>query len=194
MKSRAKPDSKTHTKQRCQSVSEKETSKKKVTLAPFISDKTSRLHIFFRFRAARLLSSLPGASLDYALDLERVIYKQAALDPSYYDSSVKRLYYSLFHNGKSLSSFSPEELAGMSLDALCVGTDVEKWTSSFHERKERQDVLMQESASEDVSSSSVKCGRCKSPRILIEQRQTRSADEGMTVFATCQACGLRWKM
>lgn len=43
--------------------------------------------------------------------------------------------------------------------------------------------------------SSIKCRRCKTPNPLIWQRQTRSADEAMTVFFLCKniACGNRWK-
>ena len=37
-----------------------------------------------------------------------------------------------------------------------------------------------------------KCKACGSTNITISQRQTRSADEGMTEFYECQ-CGKRWK-
>lgn len=32
------------------------------------------------------------------------------------------------------------------------------------------------------------CLRCKKPQVIIELRQTRSADEGMTAYAKCRAC------
>lgn len=37
------------------------------------------------------------------------------------------------------------------------------------------------------------CGKCKSQKIFTEQKQTRSADEPMTTFLTCQECGNKWK-
>ena len=40
----------------------------------------------------------------------------------------------------------------------------------------------------------IKCGRCKSTQVSVEQKQTRGADESMTVFVQCENCGLRWKM
>jgi transcription elongation factor S-II len=38
-----------------------------------------------------------------------------------------------------------------------------------------------------------KCGRCKSMKTTYYEMQTRSADEPMTAFITCLACGKRWK-
>lgn len=45
------------------------------------------------------------------------------------------------------------------------------------------------------SRSSIRCGQCKSYDIDIETKQTRSADEPMTVFCTCRnpACGASWR-
>jgi DNA-directed RNA polymerase subunit M/transcription elongation factor TFIIS len=38
------------------------------------------------------------------------------------------------------------------------------------------------------------CGKCRGYNISTRQVQTRSADEGMCVFATCVDCGKKWKM
>lgn len=37
------------------------------------------------------------------------------------------------------------------------------------------------------------CTRCRSTDTVTFQKQTRSADEGMTNFSSCNACGHRWK-
>ena len=37
------------------------------------------------------------------------------------------------------------------------------------------------------------CGKCKSNKTDYYQMQTRSADEPMTTYANCKACGHRWK-
>jgi len=44
-----------------------------------------------------------------------------------------------------------------------------------------------------LNASLFTCGRCKSIKTTSTQKQTRSADEPMTVFVLCMNCGNRWK-
>ena len=44
-----------------------------------------------------------------------------------------------------------------------------------------------------LKASLFTCGRCKSTKTTSTQKQTRSADEPMTVFVLCMNCGNRWK-
>jgi transcription elongation factor S-II len=44
-----------------------------------------------------------------------------------------------------------------------------------------------------VRSNLIKCGKCKNSNISINQRQTRSGDEGMTVYYQCIDCNNSWK-
>mmetsp|Transcript_1945 Transcript_1945/g.2714 ORF Transcript_1945/g.2714 Transcript_1945/m.2714 type:complete len:105 (+) Transcript_1945:760-1074(+) len=44
-----------------------------------------------------------------------------------------------------------------------------------------------------LQASLFTCGRCKSIKTTSTQKQTRSADEPMTVFVLCTNCGNRWK-
>ncbi|GME91051.1 unnamed protein product [[Candida] boidinii] len=37
------------------------------------------------------------------------------------------------------------------------------------------------------------CGKCKKREVSYYQMQTRSADEPLTTFCTCENCGNRWK-
>ena len=37
------------------------------------------------------------------------------------------------------------------------------------------------------------CGKCKHKKVSYYQMQTRSADEPLTTFCTCENCGNRWK-
>jgi len=37
------------------------------------------------------------------------------------------------------------------------------------------------------------CGKCKSRNCSYTQRQTRSADEPMTIFLRCLECNHRWR-
>lgn len=38
------------------------------------------------------------------------------------------------------------------------------------------------------------CSKCKKNKTVYYQKQTRSADEPMTVFLTCVTCGHKWRM
>ena len=38
------------------------------------------------------------------------------------------------------------------------------------------------------------CRTCKGTKVDVDQMQTRSADEPMTLFALCTECGTRWTM
>lgn len=42
-------------------------------------------------------------------------------------------------------------------------------------------------------STSLQCGKCGQKKVSYSQAQTRSADEPMTTFCECMACGNRWK-
>jgi len=44
-----------------------------------------------------------------------------------------------------------------------------------------------------LKASLFTCARCKSIKTTSTQKQTRSADEPMTVFVLCLNCGKRWK-
>lgn len=58
----------------------------------------------------------------------------------------------------------------------------------------RRDLAMEAAkANEEDYSGMFTCGRCKSKRTTFYLLQTRSADEPMTAFITCMACGNKWK-
>lgn len=66
----------------------------------------------------------------------------------------------------------------------------EKWEKLIAEKQERDKNIY------DVQqkiNSEFKCRRCKSNNCSYYQLQTRSADEPMTTFVSCQECGNRWK-
>lgn len=45
-----------------------------------------------------------------------------------------------------------------------------------------------------TKGEAVICRKCGSSEVAIVLRQTRSADEGMSGFASCRRCGKRWKL
>ena len=46
----------------------------------------------------------------------------------------------------------------------------------------------------EKANSIYTCGKCKQNKVEYKQVQTRSADEGMSVFCTCLNCGNKWRM
>lgn len=63
------------------------------------------------------------------------------------------------------------------------------------ERAERsKDINLAEIAkSKRVSSMMFKCSKCGQRDVDYYEMQTRSADEPMTVFITCNSCGNKWR-
>jgi DNA-directed RNA polymerase subunit M/transcription elongation factor TFIIS len=58
----------------------------------------------------------------------------------------------------------------------------------------RKDLEMEAARTKEEDYSGMfTCGRCKSKRTIFYLLQTRSADEPMTAFITCNSCGNRWK-
>lgn len=47
---------------------------------------------------------------------------------------------------------------------------------------------------QEVTEGFYTCKRCGSKKTMARQKQTRSADEPMTEFVTCQSCGLKWRV
>ena len=63
---------------------------------------------------------------------------------------------------------------------------------SFPLKKENIE-LNSEEVQANAEVSHFRCGKCKSRNVVYTQRQTRGADEPMTIFATCKDCGNRFK-
>tara|TARA_B100000780_G_C21108805_1_gene447922 strand:- start:398 stop:796 length:399 start_codon:yes stop_codon:yes gene_type:complete len=45
----------------------------------------------------------------------------------------------------------------------------------------------------DITDSVLQCGKCKQNTVDYYEKQTRGADEPMTLFANCLTCGNRWR-
>eukprot|EP00164_Ancoracysta_twista_P003866 GFYU01005186.1.p1 GENE.GFYU01005186.1~~GFYU01005186.1.p1 ORF type:complete len:315 (-),score=67.19 GFYU01005186.1:370-1314(-) len=89
-----------------------------------------------------------------------------------------------------LSIISPEKLCQMTSHEM-ASDDVKK------EREEHQRIgkekVMPDWDRDKSTTNMFKCGKCGERKCTYYQMQTRSADEPMTTFVTCQHCGNRWK-
>ena len=68
--------------------------------------------------------------------------------------------------------------------------EYEDFKTRYHETIAKAKVLLSEKTKS--SSGLFQCRRCKSFDVDTEQKQTRSADEPMTIFCLCTKCGLRF--
>ena len=67
----------------------------------------------------------------------------------------------------------------------------EHWKRLLDEKFKRETAIYEEKT--EAMTDMFKCGRCKLRKCTYYELQTRSADEGMTIFITCVNCGNRWK-
>jgi transcription elongation factor S-II len=68
-----------------------------------------------------------------------------------------------------------------------------KCEREFLERNKSKDWTELKKSMSAGSSDMFKCPRCEQRNTMWEQRQTRSADEPMTIIITCNNCGFYWR-
>ena len=107
----------------------------------------------------------------------------------------------------SLDWFNPEnrrlvvELAQLSpstFESLRRFTSLDDWTwnrPSMSEIKNQAFIAEEGLKNKPVEAVKglFKCTKCGSEETISSQKQTRSADEPMTIFITCLKCGKKWR-
>ena len=69
----------------------------------------------------------------------------------------------------------------------------EKLKKELEEIREKNLFNAQGATIERSVTDRFTCGKCKEKKVSYYQLQTRSADEPLTTFCTCEVCGNRWK-
>ncbi|KAI8908967.1 transcription factor S-II, central domain-containing protein [Gorgonomyces haynaldii] len=130
-----------------------------------------------------------------ALAVESTVHKDHP-EENKYKSKVRSLVSNLKDKGNpelrqqlASGSIDPETFARMSKEEMMS-----------KERKQQVEQALKEVMLDAVSATAhhaetdmFKCGKCGARKATYYQMQTRSADEPMTTFVTCVACGNRWK-
>jgi DNA-directed RNA polymerase subunit M/transcription elongation factor TFIIS len=164
-------------------------------------ENTAQLSHAFRLRATRLLWQTVK-SLDVARRIERCVFEGAVVGGIAYGPKITQLAENLRQNAdRLLSQYAVDTLAFLDDRSLCQGTPTQDWWDAHteklaHELKvmsDKDEYEREEQDNADLAASTLVCSRCHSKTIKIDQKQTRGADEAMTVFCTCQ-CGNRWRM
>jgi DNA-directed RNA polymerase subunit M/transcription elongation factor TFIIS len=113
-------------------------------------------------------------------------HRSAAL--SHYTKMLRRTAWAL-HSTKMQSNY-PFAWLDSSDDTLVEGTAHAEWEKTFFAQQDlAREVL---SGKGNTTKGIFACTRCKSFDVDTEQKQTRSADEPMTIFCTCNVCGKRF--
>jgi DNA-directed RNA polymerase subunit M/transcription elongation factor TFIIS len=146
---------------------------------------------FCRFVPPLLAHSLEHACQTHSLT-SRTAYERVAL----------RCLYLLEHG--LIDEARLRELGALTVASVPLETIVhslpakeEILTKEEHRRKSAallKDLTQGDSMMEAFPDSGLRCKKCGSNDITHEFLQTRSADEGTTIFCTCTSCKKRWKM
>jgi len=119
-----------------------------------------------------------------------------------YEGKFKQLLHNLQLNASVLvEKYSPDLLVWLDDANLAEGTPFASLREESSKRAKRLDEILTISQEAEPKptivlpmTSFLKCRRCGSTEVQFDQKQTRSADEGMTSFCTCKNCGSTWKM
>lgn len=136
----------------------------------------------------------------YAVDVEHEIHVANISDPYEYRLAMYDALSKLQANGEWLVKNVPaSKIPTTSWRTKCTGLKVMAIeTETAAQAAAFRDLLRQNvdsvRANTKTGTETVKCNKCGSTNVSILLRQTRSADEGMSSFATCQECGSRWKL
>jgi len=151
-----------------------------------------------RLRCCGLLCDLLDLDARVAACLEREVFAAVGGDEETYELRIKHLLHSA-STGGCADDLVHERLASLAakparqLVSPCVLRDLEE-----EEQESRRVMTMLRGHVNDGSAAprgaaAVVCRKCGSARIVVEQKQTRSADEGFTTFFTCVDCKCRWR-
>lgn len=137
--------------------------------------------------------------IDYVRQLEQAIYADTHARRSTYMAILRAMAFNLRQNGRHLmTTHAPESLFLLDHVVLAKGTPIERWHQQHMARKSKETELQNSKPIDffegEDDDSLIRCSRCHSSDVSWEQKQTRGADESMTIFFTCTNCDKRWKM
>ncbi|KAI8621048.1 transcription factor S-II-domain-containing protein [Chytriomyces sp. MP71] len=112
----------------------------------------------------------------------------------------KSQFRTLVSNIKNLENLKLRtDILGGRIDARKMATmsaeDLMSESAKIAKEKAEKEIKHWASTAKSVEAvtDEFKCGKCGKRKATYYQKQTRSADEPMTTFVTCQNCGNKWK-
>lgn len=150
-----------------------------------------------RVRCVLFISKTLNISKDEALDIEYNMFSYLGSKKfELYMEHTKALLAVLKENNNFLTQLSIATLCRTPLSTLCADSEQASidMQQTFLAKAERQLLSEHSTAAMQLAKGSLRCSACGSVKISLNQRQARSADEGMDTFCTCTDCQKRWRL
>ena len=113
-----------------------------------------------------------------------------------YKEKIAQIAFNLRQNA-ALRDIEVKDLIGMRNEDMSRNTPAHLIEEQNIIRRKRFEAMLEEKY-EQLNSVEYKatlyCKKCGSAEVNWEQKQTRGADEAMTIFCTCATCHHRWRM
>lgn len=183
-------------------------------LPPLRINICKKLHTILLMSRDELAKELNKSAVEQ-LCLARAGEVEAAIDTwsrggkEKYTEKVRSLVFNLKKNGAIrdqviLGQISPDQLPRMSAEELQTEEKAQERDATVKKLQDSRRLDWDQANEKKINdmcgikgellkASLFTCGRCKSIKTTSTQKQTRSADEPMTVFVLCMNCGNRWK-
>ena len=136
----------------------------------------------------------------HAHALEHACQSYALASAASYERTVLRCLFLLEREPgarRRLETLGPQAFAAAPLECLVDRVPVKESVALAVEERARSEALLRElsaEAAEPLPNTGLRCTKCGSNEILQQLLQTRSADEGSTIYCHCTKCSKRWKM
>nr|KMM64188.1 transcription elongation factor S-II [Coccidioides posadasii RMSCC 3488] len=139
----------------------------------------------------------PRTVLQKSIEVEAAAYSVFGPETKeQYRTKIRSLYQNLRNKSNPAlrvrvlsNEIAPDKFVRMTHDEL---KSDERREEDRKIEKENMDKAMVAKAERSISKS-LQCGKCGQRKVTYTEAQTRSADEPMTLFCTCLACGKSWR-
>ena len=153
-----------------------------------------------RLRCVDLFCDILDLDAIAAASLERKIFAAVDGNEEGYELRVKNVIHNVAAGGcqdemTMLDTQSIESLATKPVHQMANSSVLRLVEDEEQESKTVMHMLRGEvdGSAQGGGAAAARCRKCGSARIIVEQKQTRSADEGFTTFFTCAVCKCRWR-
>jgi DNA-directed RNA polymerase subunit M/transcription elongation factor TFIIS len=146
-----------------------------------------------RLRNIDHIQKLSGCKWMEAREIESAchVITNAAEERSYIDKLKQ-----VCHNLKNNPSLKRGGETVLMSDSDMMSSDLERIEKHEMERRDRFEKMLNEKYEQvkDSSKATIRCRKCGSGEIQWDQKQTRGADEAMSIFCCCTKCKSRWTL